>query len=178
MPLHQWDETCLRKTGTNRPVVKYLNLGLCFLSPVITCVQLKVALSPCIEGLILLDRLCYLKEQVKKTFLYSNHEEPQISGCRKTKYVLKADMFLTENYLIASDSVPKTEPVSVLTWNQCCHDSSWFKAAALWNTLFQLDSSIEFAAAPWLGLETCFWDDEREDEGIFSWPLEVIEGVG
>lgn len=27
--------------------------------------QLKVALAPCIEGLILLDRLCYLKEQVK-----------------------------------------------------------------------------------------------------------------
>lgn len=27
--------------------------------------QLKVALAPCIEGLILLDRLCYLKEQVR-----------------------------------------------------------------------------------------------------------------
>lgn len=28
-------------------------------------VQLKVTLAPCIEGLILLDRLCYLKEQVR-----------------------------------------------------------------------------------------------------------------
>ena len=31
-------------------------------------VQLKVALAPCVEGLILLDRLCYLKEQVKILF--------------------------------------------------------------------------------------------------------------
>lgn len=29
-----------------------------------SCVQLKVTLAPCIEGLILLDRLCYLQEQV------------------------------------------------------------------------------------------------------------------
>lgn len=37
---------------------------MCFLS----FLQLKVTLAPCIEGLILLDRLCYLKEQVKKIF--------------------------------------------------------------------------------------------------------------
>lgn len=29
-------------------------------------VELKVTLAPCIEGLILMDRLCYLKEQVIK----------------------------------------------------------------------------------------------------------------
>ncbi|TNN28592.1 Methyltransferase-like protein 25 [Liparis tanakae] len=31
-------------------------------------VQLKVTLAPCIEGLILLDRLCYLKEQEDLSF--------------------------------------------------------------------------------------------------------------
>lgn len=43
---------------------KKKDIHMCFLS----FLQLKVTLAPCIEGLILLDRLCYLKEQVKKIF--------------------------------------------------------------------------------------------------------------
>lgn len=46
----------------------YQSASCCFLLP-----QLKVTLAPCIEGLILLDRLCYLKEQVKKTIVRADN---------------------------------------------------------------------------------------------------------
>lgn len=49
--------------------------------------MLKVVLAPCIETLILLDRLCYLKEQVNyvifkcitNTFIKSSNMDPLIS---------------------------------------------------------------------------------------------------
>lgn len=48
-------------------VKKKKKIYTCAFSHVGLFLQLKVTLAPCIEGLILLDRLCYLKEQVKKT---------------------------------------------------------------------------------------------------------------
>lgn len=48
--------------------LKKKKIYTCAFSHVDLFLQLKVTLAPCIEGLILLDRLCYLKEQVKKIF--------------------------------------------------------------------------------------------------------------
>uniref|UniRef100_A0A3B4ERR9 Methyltransferase like 25 n=1 Tax=Pundamilia nyererei TaxID=303518 RepID=A0A3B4ERR9_9CICH len=58
----------LRRLELDESKSKKKKIYTCAFSHVGLFLQLKVTLAPCIEGLILLDRLCYLKEQEDVSF--------------------------------------------------------------------------------------------------------------